>query len=184
MLVCRNPVAVMTITLKHYYIHIKMLWSWQSSHGRGLKGWAWVWDSEQWIMWTDTSTFYLNVSNYRLIDVLTLSNTRCGHMVFLKALNDQCVISRVFKSGLQRFTLFDTTEAFICYTKIRFMWKPYRDHSVLRSTNQSPCCIVTHTLIGCGHTQNNPCLGEIGILLIEMFRKVTLMNTICNVKVI
>ena len=34
--------------------------------------------------------------------------------------------------------------------------------------NQSLCCIVMQALIGCGHTQNNPCLVVIGILLTEM----------------
>ena len=39
-----------------------------------------------------------------------------------------------------------------------------------RPDNQSLCCIVMQALIGCGHTQNNSCLGVIGILLTEMSR--------------
>ena len=35
-------------------IYLKTLWSWQSSHGRGLKCWGWVWDSEQLIRSIET----------------------------------------------------------------------------------------------------------------------------------
>ena len=64
--------------------YVKLLWSWQSSHGRGLKRWIRVWDSEQ-LMWSiETRTFHLNAPYYHLIDEVTLNDTRHGHRVFLK----------------------------------------------------------------------------------------------------
>ena len=70
------------------HIYVKTVWSWQSSHGGGQKGWGWVWDTEQLIRSIETSTFYLNASNYHLIDIATLTDTRCSHMVFLTKLTD------------------------------------------------------------------------------------------------
>ena len=70
------------------WMYVKMLWSWQSSHGRGLKRWIRVWDSEQLIWSIDTCTFHLNASYYHLIDEVTLNGTRHGHMVFLTKLTD------------------------------------------------------------------------------------------------
>ena len=37
----------------------------------------------------ETSLFYRNASNYHLIDVVTLTDTRRGHMVFLTKLTDR-----------------------------------------------------------------------------------------------
>ena len=75
------PYASSLVTAAEH-IYVKMLWSWQSSHGRGLKSWLWVWDSEQLIRSIGTSMFYRNVSNYHLIIVVTPTDTRRGHMVF------------------------------------------------------------------------------------------------------
>ena len=46
-------------------------------------GWLWVWDSEKLIRSIETSMFYRNASNYHLIDVVTLTDTQRGHMMFL-----------------------------------------------------------------------------------------------------
>ena len=84
-LLCHGMVFI-TITL--LCIHVKMLWSWHSSHGRGLTRWIPVRDSEQLICPIETCTFHLNASYYHLIDEVTLIDTRHGHMVFLTKLTD------------------------------------------------------------------------------------------------
>ena len=80
--------GVVFITITLLCIYVKMLWSWQSSHGRGLKRWIRVWDSEQLIWPIETCTFHLNASYYHLIDEVTLIDTRHGHTVFLTKLTD------------------------------------------------------------------------------------------------
>ena len=80
-----HGVAVITTLL---CIYVKMLWSWQSSHGRGLKRWIRVWDSEQLIWSIETCTFHLNASYYHLVDEVTLDDTWHGHFVFLTKLTD------------------------------------------------------------------------------------------------
>ena len=76
------PYASSLVTAAEH-IYVKMLWSWQSSHDRGLKSWLWVWDSEQLIRSIETCMFYRNASNYHLTIVVTPTNARRGHMVFL-----------------------------------------------------------------------------------------------------
>ena len=83
---CSSIWSSIATTAEHIYV--KMLWSWQSSHGRGLKSWIWIWDPEQLIRSIETSVFYRNASNYHLIDVLTLTDTQHGHMVFLTKLTE------------------------------------------------------------------------------------------------
>ena len=78
--ICSSVWSSLATAAEHIYV--KMFWSRQSSYGRGLKGWLWVWDSEQLIRSIETSMFYCNASNYHLIDVLTLTDTQHGHMVF------------------------------------------------------------------------------------------------------
>ena len=63
---------------------------------------------------------------------------------------------------------FDMTESHRYYTTLHF--KAMQGSFCARSDNQSLCCIVMQALIGCGHTQNNPCFVVIGILLTEMSR--------------
>ena len=76
------------ITITLLCIYVKMLWSWLSSHGRGLKRWSRVLDSEQLIWPIETCTVHLNASYYRLINEVTLIDTRQGHIVFLTKLTD------------------------------------------------------------------------------------------------
>ena len=52
------------------------------------KRWIRVWDSEQLIWSIETSTFHLNASYYHLIDEVTLTDTRFGHVAFLTKLTD------------------------------------------------------------------------------------------------
>ena len=85
-----HGVLFITITLKHHCVYMFKCYdrAWQSSHGRSMKRWIQVWDSEQLIWSIETCTFHLNASYYHLIDEVTLSDTRHGHRVFLTKLTD------------------------------------------------------------------------------------------------
>ena len=80
--------VVFTITHKHYCVYMLKCYDRESSHGRDLKRWIRVWDSEQLIWSIETCTFHLNASCYHLIDEVTLNDTRHGHRVFLTKLTD------------------------------------------------------------------------------------------------
>ena len=116
------------------HIYVKILWSWQSSHLRGLKGWFWVWESEKLIRSIETPVFYRNVSNYHLIDVVTLTDTRRGHMVFLTKLDNRCSSNL----SLNDLHWFNMTESYKHYAIPHCNWKPCSNHSMCAHRQSEP----------------------------------------------
>ena len=107
------------------YMYIWMyMYVYMSSHDRGLKGW--LWDSEQLIRSTETSMFYRIASNYRLIDVVTLTDAWRGHMVFLTKLTDHWSSNL----ALNDMRWFNMTESYKLYAILHCIWKPCMDQSV------------------------------------------------------
>ena len=78
--------------------------------------------------------FYRNASNYHLIDVVTLTDTWRGHMVFLTKLTDRGSSNL----SLNDMHWFNMTESYKHYTILHCTWKPCRDHSVCALRQSEP----------------------------------------------
>ena len=83
-----HGVVFITITLKHCCVYTLKCYDHDSHRMAGAWSVGFGYSREQLIWSIETRTFHLNASYYHLIDVVTLSDTRHGHMVFLTKLTD------------------------------------------------------------------------------------------------
>ena len=80
------------------------------------------------------SVLYRNASSYHRIDVVTLTDTRRGNMVFLTKLTDRGSSNM----SLNDMHWFNMTESYKHYTILHCTWKPCRDHSVCALRQSEP----------------------------------------------
>ena len=127
-------------------------------------------DRRQAITWTNVGILLIGPLGTNFSKMLIEIPTFSLKKIRLKMSSAKCCSFRFGLNELNDMHWFNMTESYNIILYYIALGSLAGIILCVHSDNQSPCFTVMQALIGCGHTQSNPCLGVIGILLTEMSR--------------
>ena len=126
----------------HHHNPVKMLWSWQSSHARGLKRWIRVWpgfraiDMVNWNMYISSQCILLPSDWWSDSQWCPAWPYGVSNQINWLVCNDRGSTKLAFND----LHSFDMTESYRYYTMLYWISKPSRDNSVCAQTIRA--CVV------------------------------------------